>query len=290
MTVLWNKNTEIEFFKKSLALTTPEQLFYKTSDNRYLAYWPKGYEGQKTTLQSRNAFIGDYTEKWSLKVLKDFADKIGAFVVQSVVCEKIELKRNSPADLAFCKTNNRVQKPEDIIMIFEVKMSVVWNWEFLKSNGELKCIGDYTTHQGNPGLLRSDTMLKAIGKSINIRVSALAATKIPVVILGNTPITESYYEKVDHLKKFGIIQGFWSLNPEPRDEIETIKNTETFGFKRMDTYEELSKNLNELLAEEREFFSGMKTKRQLGNIIEIANREESYEKKAEKFLSLLMVD
>ncbi|MEA2006154.1 MAG: hypothetical protein U9O50_07880 [Acidobacteriota bacterium] len=290
MIALWNKDTEIEFFKKSLALTTPEQLFYKTSDNRYLAYWPKGYEGQKTTLQSRNAFIGDYTEKWSLKVLKDFADKIGAFVVQSVVCEKIELKRNSPADLAFCKTNNRVQKPEDIIMIFEVKMSVVWNWEYLKSNGELKCIGDYTTHQGNPGLLRSDTMLKAIGKSINIRVSGLAATKIPVVILGNTPITESYYEKVDHLKKFGIIQGFWSLNPEPRDEIEIIKNTETFGFKRMDTYEELSKNLNELLAEEREFFSGMKTKRQLGNIIEIANREESYEKKAEKFLSLLMVD
>jgi len=290
MISLWNKDTEIEFFKKSFEVTTPEQLFYKTSDNRYLAYWPKGYKGPKTTLQSRNAFIGDFTEKWSLNILKYFADKIGAFVVQSVVCEEIGLKRNSPADIAFCKTNNRVQKPENIFMIFEVKMSVVWNWELSKNNGKLNCIGDYTTHQGNPGLLRSDTMLKAIGKSINIRVSGLGAAKIPIVILANTPITESYYKKVDHLKKFGIIQGFWSLNPEPRDEIETIKNTENFGFIRMDSYEKLIEYLNELLKEEREFFSGMKTKKQLGEIIEIANREETYEKKAEKFLSLLRID
>lgn len=290
MRALWNKDTEIEFFKKSLELTTVGQLFYKTSDNRYLAYWPKGYEGPKTTLQSRNAFIGDFTEKWSLNILKDFADKAGAFIVQNVVCEEIELSKNSPADLAFCKTNNKIQRSENIIMLFEVKMSVVWNWEFLRSKRELRCIGDYASHQGNPGLLRSDTMLKAIGKSINIRVSGFRATKIPIVVLGNTPITESYYEKVDHLKKFGIIQGFWSLNTTPRDDIPTIKNTKNFGFLRIDSYDELANNLNELLTEEREFFSGMKTKKQLGRIIEIANKEETYEKKAEKFLSLLRVD
>lgn len=290
MTSLWNKDTEIEFFKRSLELTTPEQLFYKIYGDRYLAYWPKRYRGPKSTLQSRNAFIGDYTEKWSLNVLKDFAKKIGAYAVQSVVCDEIELKRNSPADLAFCKANNKFQEPENIIMIFEVKMSVLWNWEFSERNSKISCIGDFTTHQGNPGLLRSDTMLKAIGKSINIRVSGFEATKIPVIILGNTPITESYYKKVDHLKKFGIIQGFWSLNPTPRDEIETIKNTKNFGFIRMDSYEELVKNLYDLLTEEREFFSGMKTKRQLGEIIEIANKEETYEKKAEKFLFLLRVD
>lgn len=139
-------------------------------------------------------------------------------------------------------------------------------------------------------LLRSDTMLKAIGKSINIRVSSLSANKIPIVVLCNTPITESYYEKVDHLKKFGIIQGFWSLNPRPLDEISTLKNTRSFGFVRMDSYEEMANYLNGLLTEEREFFSGMKTKRQLGTIIEIANIEETYEKKAEKFLSLLRTD
>jgi len=221
--------------------------------------------------------------------LKDFADKAGAFIVQNVVCEEIELSKNSPADLALCKTNNKVQRAEDIIMLFEVKMSDVWNWEFLRSKGELHCIGDYTSHQGNPGLLRSDTMLKAIGKSINVRVSGFRATKIPIVVLGNTPITENYYEKVDHLKKFGIIQGFWSLNPAPRDNISTINNTRSFGFLRMDSYDELAKNLDELLSEEREFFSGMKTKKQLGMIIEMANKENTYEKKAEKFLSLLKV-
>jgi len=31
----------------------------------------------------------------------------------------------------------------------------------------------------------------------------------------------------------------------------------------------------------------MKTKKELGKIIEIANREKEYEKKAEKFLSLI---
>jgi hypothetical protein len=290
MVALWNKDIEIEFFKKSLGLTTPEQLFYKTSANKNLAYWPKGYKGPKTTLQSRNAFIGDFTEKWSLNILKNFADKIGAFVVQNVVCEEIELKRNSPADLAFCKTKNRIQNPENIVMIFEVKMSVVWNWEYNRNTGDFKCIGDYATHQGNPGMLRSDTMLKAIGKSINIRVSGYNATKIPIVILGNTPITNSYYEKVDNLKKFGIVQGFWSLNPKPRDKEETIKNTRNSGFIRIDSYKELVGYLDELLKGEREFFSGMKTKNQIGKMIEIANKEKTYENKAEKFLSLLRED
>jgi hypothetical protein len=35
------------------------------------------------------------------------------------------------------------------------------------------------------------------------------------------------------------------------------------------------------------FFSSMKSKKELGKIIEIANREPNFEKKAEKFLSLI---
>ena len=45
--------------------------------------------------------------------------------------------------------------------------------------------------------------------------------------------------------------------------------------------------LNELLQEEKEFFSGIRTRRELGEIIEIANREDSYEKKAQRFLDLI---
>ncbi len=232
--------------------------------------------------------IGSYTEKWTAELLDKIASLAGGYAVQRVIAEEIGLSNQSPADIAICKTKDLVQKPENILMIIEVKMSVVWNWEFTPATKSLVCIGDYRTHQGNPGLLRSDTMLKAIGKSINIRVSSFAATKIPIIIIGNTPITRSYYEKVDLLKRNGIIQGLWSVNPNPLDsDGENIKSTPFKGFYRFDDYEELKRYTINLLQEEREFFSSMQTRRKLGEIIEIANRETTYEAKAQKFLDLL---
>lgn len=131
-------------------------------------------------------------------------------------------------------------------------------------------------------------MLKAIGKSIGIRVSGLKASKIPIIVLGNTPITKAYYEKVDHLKTTGIVQGFWSMNPKPLNEdAESIRSTKGLGFYRFDTYGEFIGKLEGLLTEDGEFFSSMKTKAELGRIIEIANQEETYERKAEKFLALI---
>lgn len=214
---LWTKENELEFFVEARKFATPEQLFYVTNDKRYLAYWPKTYKGIKTTLQSRNSLIGSFTEKFAVDLLRDFSQKHNWFAVQGVICEQIGLNKKSSADVAICKTNELIQKPENILIIFEVKMSIVWNWELKQNNEqeELICLGDYKSHQGNPGLLRSDSMLKAIGKSINIRVSDFAASHIPIIVLGNTPITSSYYKKVDFLKNAGIIQGFWSLNPEP---------------------------------------------------------------------------
>jgi len=287
---LWSKDREIDFFIKSLEIATPEQLFYTTRDGKHYAYWPKEYEGVKTTLQSRNAFIGAYSEKWSQEVLDKIAKELNAHTVRNVVCEELELTKASPADVAICKTNSIFQKPEDIIAIFEVKMSIVWNWELLKNDSEysLKCLGDYKTHQGTPGLLRSDSMLKAIGKSISVRIASLNSARIPIIILGNTPVTKSYYTKVDNLKNYGIIQGFWSLNPAPIDNNgENIKSTENVGFIRFDSSSEFKAHLLNLLKEERMFFAGMRTKRELGTFVEIANKEETYEKKAEKFLSLM---
>lgn len=287
---LWTKEREVDFFIKSLKIATPEQLFYVTKDGKYYAYWPRNYKGVKTTLQSRNAFIGAYTEKWSQEILNSIAKELNAHAVRNVVCEELELTKGSPADVAICKTNSIFQEPENIIAIFEVKMSIVWNWELLKDNSgvSLKCLGDYRTHQGNPGLLRSDTMLKAIGKSISIRISSLKSAKIPIIILGNTLITKSYYTKVDNLKNYGIIQGFWSLNPKPLDNNgENIKSTEHEGFLRFDSYSEFKQHLLDLLQEEMVFFAGMKTKKELGRLIEIANEEDTYEKKAEKFLKLM---
>ena len=286
MTDLWTKNKEIEFFTESQKFATLEQLFYIGDDSRYYAYWPKSFRGKKSTLQSRNALIGNFTERYSVDLLQGSANSQNLYAVQSVICNEIGLSAQSPADVALCKSRQREQPVANIKAIFEVKMSIVWNWE-LKDN-KLICIGDFRTHKGNPGLLRSDTMLKAIGKSINIRVSGYEASQLPIIILGNTPITESYIPKVDHLHKAGIVQGFWSVNPFPTDDnSENIKETPAKGFIRMDSYEKLEANLKRLFSEELEFFSSMKSKKELGQIIEIANREPTFEKKAEKFLSLI---
>jgi len=289
-TSLWTKDIEVDFFKKSLEVASPEKLFYTTEDNKYYAYWPKNYKGKKTTLQSRNAFIGAYTEKWAQELLKDTAKELDAFVVRSIICDEIELSNKSPGDIAICRKDSRVQKAEDILALFEVKMSIVWNWEYHKDdpNEPFVCLGDYKTHQGNPGMLRSDSMLKAIGKSISVRIASLSSAGIPIIILGNTPVTQSYYAKVDNLKKYGIIQGFWSLNPSPLDNNgENIKHTPDNGFIRFDSFMEFHESILSLLKEERTFFAGMKTRKELGEIIAIANREESYEKKAERFLTLM---
>jgi len=285
---LWRKDQEKDFFTKSLEFATPEQLFYVTKNKKFLAYWPKNYDGTKTTLQSRNSLIGTYTEKWVTDLFSEIARAVGGYSIQRVISEEIGLTNQSPADVAICKTKEFIQKPENILMIIEVKMSVVWNWELTPATKSLVCVGDYKTHQGNPGLLRSDTMLKAIGKSINIRVSSFSASKIPIIIIGNTPIAKSYYEKVDHLKRNGIIQGFWSTNPRPLDNNgENIKSTANRGFYKFDEYEELKQSTLNLLKEEREFFSSMQTRKKLGEIIEIANKEITYEAKAKKFLMLL---
>ena len=291
MTTLWSKAEETKFFTDAMArFASREQLFYFGDDNRYYAYWPKGYKGSKTTLQARNSLIGKFTEKWSADLLQDFARGTDYHIVQGAICDEIGLPSRSSADLAICRTRSSVQRAEDILVLFEVKMSIVSNWELqIKDDkSELVCLGDCRTHQGNPGLLRSDSMLKAIGKSINIRVSSFKASRIPIVVLGNTPITNAYYEKVDHLRTSGVIQGFWSLNPNPLDNNgDSLKRTEGLGFYRFDTYKEFAGKLEELLGEEREFFSGMRTKSELGEIIEIANQEDTYEKKAEKFLALI---
>lgn len=284
---LWTQNEEKKFFIEMLKTASPEDLFYLTRSGEYYAYWPKNYRGRKTTLQSRNALVGIYTEKWCQNLLRPLAAKMGGQVVRKVVCEELELTKNSPADLAICKTDSIYQKPEDIMAIFEIKMSIVWNWKLVRKDSKyyLKCVGDPSTHQGNPGLLRSDTMLKAIGKSINIRLSGMSA-KVPIVIIGNTPITQNYSSKVDNLKKYGIIQGFWSLNPSlsaPTHPLSTPKK----GFLLLHSRAEIEKNLLPLLRKERIFFAGMKTKKALGRIIEIANRKRSYEAKAEKFLELV---
>jgi len=46
--------------------------------------------------------------------------------------------------------NRKLLAPESIVMIFEVKMSLVWNWRYDPLTKELTCTGDFNIHSGNP--------------------------------------------------------------------------------------------------------------------------------------------
>ena len=164
-------------------------------------------------------------------------------------------------------------------------MSVVSNYKFTMPD-KIEFIGDYKQHKGNPSLLRSDSMLKAIGKSINIRVSGYASTKIPIVILGNSPITESYIKKVDFLKTSGVIQGFWSLNPNPT-ESDFVKITPKKGFQTIETTDMIFRLSKKLVERDMNYFSSMISKTDLGEVVSIASKETTNIAKAEKFLTLI---
>ena len=281
----WNNKTEQTFFIEALKnFSSPEQLFYNLQTG-YYAYVPKNFDAEGQTLQSRNFLIGQFTEKWTKDFFTPIAEKLGLFAINGVVCEEIGLSPRSSADLAFCKTNSVNQKPENIKIIFEIKMSVVSNYKYTNPNN-IEYIGDYKSHKGNPALLRSDSMLKAIGKSINIRVSGIQSTKIPIVILGNSPITDSYSSKVDFLKNAGVIQGFWSLNPKPTNS-DYIHETPKKGFQTIVNYDDLLTLVKILLDQEMNYFSSMITKPKLGEFIRLANQEDSDILKAEKFLKLV---
>lgn len=282
---LWNNDTEIQFFKEALKnFASPEQLFYNLESGNF-AYVPKGLDAEGQTLQSRNSLIGQFTEKWCKTILEPIANELGLFAINNVVCEELGLSRQSSADLAFCATNHTYQRPENIKLLFEIKMSIVSNYKFTQPN-IIEFIGDYRQHKGNPSLLRSDSMLKAIGKSINIRVSGISSTKTPVVVLGNSPITNSYISKVDYLKASGVIQGFWSLNPHPCNS-DYIKNSPNYGFQTISNRKQLFNNCKELVTNDMNYFSSMISKLKLGEIIRIANLEVTDIAKAEKFLNLI---
>jgi hypothetical protein len=284
---LWGRNQEKIFFEKSRNFASYDQLFYRTNDERYVAYWPKGYDGPKSTLQARNSLIGNYTEKWVSDLIKYVLEDKNLYVVQQAQIPAIGISRKSPADIAIATQNKKVLMPDEVKLIFEVKMSLVWNWEYDVQTSHIREIGDYRTHQGRPSFTRSDSILKAIGKCIDIRVSNFKSSKIPLIVLGNAPLSNGFCKKADYLKKAGIIQGFWSLNPFPLNHGNTRKRSHKNGFLRMDNIDEFNMSLDKLFNQELNFFSGMQNPKKLGQLIELANREKTYQEKGLKFINLL---
>lgn len=284
---LWNKHQEKLFFINSKSFASPEQLFYRTDDGRYLAYWPKRYKGRKTTLQARNSLIGNFTEKWVSDLFDALIEDENLHIVQQARIPSVGITSKSPADIAIATEDKKILKASQVKLICEVKMSLVWNWQYDPELDRVTEVGDFRTHQGKPSFTRSDSILKAIGKCIDIRVSNFESTKIPIIVVGNAPLSNGFSKKADYLKHAGLIQGFWSLNPFPLNHGNTRKSTPKKGYYRFDNTSELKIHLNQLFDQDLNFFSGMESPRNLGKLIEIANKEESYENKGLKFLNLL---
>ena len=252
-----------------------------------MAYWPKRYKGRKTTLQARNSLIGNFTEKWVSDLFDALIEDENLHIVQQARIPSVGITSKSPADIAIATEDKKILKASEVKLICEVKMSLVWNWQYDSELDRVTEVGDFRTHQGKPSFTRSDSILKAIGKCIDIRVSNFESTKIPIIVVGNAPLSNGFSKKADYLKHAGLIQGFWSLNPFPFNHGNTRKSTPKKGFYRFDNTSELKLHLNQLFNQDLNFFSGMENPRNLGKLIEIANKEESHENKGLKFLNLL---
>ncbi|CAM3417912.1 hypothetical protein [Helicobacter labetoulli] len=279
---MWQINDEIEFFKNALkgGFANAKDLFYDI-DDKFLAYIPKEIKRNIPTLQSRNALIGNYTETWCQKLLAPIARKFNLYAVNGVICEELGLIKSSRADLAFCTTNENYQQAKNIKLIFEIKMSIVNNYQLNESN--VIFMGDYTTHKAHPSLTRSDSVLKAIGKAINIRVSSESARNIPIIILGNTHISNNYLEKVDHLGQYGVLQKIISLNPS----LVSIKNSPLEYFQTPQNIDSLEKILENILKQDFYYFSAMINKSSLGKIIAESAKCQNEIQIAEYFLNKL---
>jgi len=83
-----------------------------------------------------------------------------------------------------------------------------------------------------------------------------------------------------------VIQGFWSLYPEPC-ESNFIRATPKLGFRTITDVRELHRECHELISKNLRYFSSMLPKSKIGEIIQIASQEPSNEQKADKFLQLL---
>lgn len=284
---MWTIEDEVRFFNDASQIASIEKLMVKVH-NRYYAFSPKTEDVRINTPQARNALIGATTEKWCKTLFQDIARHNNLYAVNGVICNEIGLSPQSSADLAFCTSTDQIQTPDKIKLIFEIKMGIVNNYIYDDQDCENKFdwLGDFTSHKGNPSLLRSDSMLKAIGKSINIRVDSTSGKKIPIIILGNSPITSSYVKKVDCLKQSGVIQKFISLYPNPTD-IEFIKESPEKGFETFGDLKKLETYIEQVLNSDLNYFSSMRSNSDLGRMIREANAESTDEDKGKRFLELL---
>ncbi len=301
---MWNPEKEKAFIRSTDAVVWAT-ISCKRCDYRYEAFFKKtepkncpkcGGELASTTPQGRNSPVSVFTEKYASEIFGEALQKAGyddLEVKRDIVCKSLDLTSRSAADMAIVKKGitGRVYEPDQIKVVFEVKMSLIWNWE-LSDDGELKMVADYDKHHGRGSIYRTDSILKAIGKGAIFR-SHFKSSDIPYVVVGNTPPPTSYLDKVDGSVRAGIVQRFLSLTPNPlvKDESDeeqrNPKESDQKGFLRVDTVDELRDFVGDLLKDERIFIGSMLKKSKLGKIIKSLDLDKDHTDIGEDFFKEL---
>jgi len=242
----------------------------------------------------RNAIVADATERFALQLFQSVVNNSSTlngkfFVKRNVGCPQLELRGRTRADLAILDKNLEGPViPERIKCIFEVKMSIIWNWSE-RDRGQP--LADYDSHAGRPSIYRTDSILKAIGKAAITR-ACKGSERIPFVVVGNTSPPVAYRDKVDGTVRSGLIQRWISLTSKPlvvkREWLPNKRNPkETFGFLRIDSTNELEEMFVTILTKDWRYMGAMVEPKGIGGIIRGLDLTKTDEEIGEAFLKLM---
>ncbi|MFW6270781.1 MAG: hypothetical protein ACOC4G_11965 [Bacillota bacterium] len=299
---LWNVELEKKFLNytnatKFAVISCTEcnysyQAFFRKKKPRYC---PKcNGKLRSNTPQGRNAPVANYTEQYAVDLINTVLSKRGYENLEAkrdVICEDLGLTSRSEADIAIVESGypnkRREYSAERIVIVFEVKMSIVFNWV-----PGPKLDSDYDGHKGRGSIYRTDSILKAIGKGTILR-SHYESHDIPYIVLGNCPPPSSYMKKINGSKSIGIVQGFVSLNPNPlivdksNPKERDPKSSKNNGFIRMDSIQEFGDYIVDHLETERVFIGSMISKKKLGKLIKSISLNNSYKEIGKEFFDKL---
>jgi len=247
-----------------------------------------------SAFNQRNAVVADVTERFALDLFSqavttspELSGKF--FVKRNVVCSQLELRGATAADMAILNDDIKGPvPPKNIECIFEIKMSIIWNWaEGDKSHP----LADYDAHAGRPSIYRTDSILKAIGKAAITR-SCQGSERIPFIVVANTPPPPNYRDKVDGTVKAGLIQKWISLTPnplivEPTRSLTKRNPKQTTGFLRIDTVAELQELLTTALTTDWQYIGAMVEAKKIGALIKSLDLSRTPEQVGYEFLKRL---
>ena len=297
--LLWNVQTERNLLEYSMLTAIycdncdfAKKAFFKEKS----AKCPRCKNGLSAgDSNKRNAVVGDKTEDFALRLLetivKDLRLELNQelFAKRQVICPELGFNRKSAADLAILSQDlNGLVPASAIKCLFEVKMSFIWNWHDADLS---QPTADYDGSNGRPGIYRTDSILKAIGKATITR-NYPGSEKIPFIVIGNTPPPPNYRANVDKTVSSGLIQKWISLTPKPlvvnRKDTDGKRNPKrTTGFLRIDGTEELQKLLKTLLTRQSYYMSAMVEADKIGCLVKSLDLNGTAEQIGQEFLRRL---